>query len=167
MNYFRIDDRPLTLADIGQGKLEKRFKAAMQAVIANIKNDETPVKGKRDIIIKISLEPIDDDRDTMRVVYNVMPPKLIPMEPYKSSLIIEQSIVDSSTFEAYEAIKRNDKPSFMDGDKKVGTDSDADTNASTDSGSPADEDKNTPEDTDQTAKDHTATDEGDDGVDDI
>lgn len=102
-----IKDHPITLDTIANGALERQFNAALQDVIANVKDFDTDSK-KRDIIIKFSFTPGDTDREDIDFSFQVLL-SLRPRLPYEAALACSQSIMDDS-YVIYEAVKKRGVP---------------------------------------------------------
>jgi len=80
---FAIDEG-VTLGDMAMGEVNEKFPAALKEVAANILSFDYPGKAKREINIKIVLEP-SDDRTHAEVDVQVTT-KLAQKRPVKTKL---------------------------------------------------------------------------------
>jgi len=74
------EERSLSLETLGQGAAVERFNLALQDVLTNIQDVNTPAKTKRVVTLKATISPTED-RDIGNIVVEVVP-KLAPIKPF-------------------------------------------------------------------------------------
>ena len=82
------NSNPMSLANVGRGKVIERFDLAVADVLENIRDESTPTGKPRKVIIEATFLP-SSDRDGADISISVVP-KLPAAEPYVSQLIITQ-----------------------------------------------------------------------------
>lgn len=86
----------LKLEDIAGGALQEKANAAMQKVLDNMQDPNTPWKNKREIAIKISFRQ-NEDRDDTAVEVSV-DVKLAPVSPVVTRMAIGKDLATGETY---------------------------------------------------------------------
>lgn len=86
----------LKLEEIAGGALQEKANAAMQKVLANMQDPNTPYKNKRQITIKISFSQ-NEDRDDSTVEVSV-DTKLAPVSPVVTRMAIGRDLATGETY---------------------------------------------------------------------
>ena len=86
----------LKLEEIAGGALQEKANAAMQKVLANMQDPNTPWKNKRQITIKISFSQ-NEDRDDSTVEVSV-DTKLAPVSPVVTRMAIGRDLATGETY---------------------------------------------------------------------
>lgn len=86
----------LKLEDIAGGALQEKANTAMQKVLDNMQDPNTPWKNKREIAIKISFRQ-NEDRDDTAVEVSV-DVKLAPVSPVVTRMAIGKNLATGETY---------------------------------------------------------------------
>ncbi len=86
----------LRLEDIAGGALQEKANAAMQKVIDNMQDPNTPWKNKRQITIKLAFSQ-NEDRDDTAVEVSV-DTKLAPVSPVVTRMAIGRNLATGETY---------------------------------------------------------------------
>ena len=87
----------LNLKDIAGGALQEKANAAMQKVLDNMQDPNTPWKSKRQIVIKIAFAQ-NEDRDDVAVGISV-DAKLAPVTPIATRMAIGKDMASGESYE--------------------------------------------------------------------
>ena len=86
----------VNLKEFAGGAMQEKFDLAMEQVLANMLDPNTPWKNKREINIKISFEQ-NEDRDDTHVEVSVVP-KLAAVKSIGTRMAIEKNIKTGETY---------------------------------------------------------------------
>ena len=78
----------VNLETFAGGALQEKFDDAMEKVLVNMMDPNTPWKNKRKIVVEVSFEQ-NEDRDDSTVNVSVVP-KLAPVKPVSTRMAIWQ-----------------------------------------------------------------------------
>jgi len=86
----------VNLETFAGGALQEKFDDAMEKVLVNMTDPNTPWKNKRKIIVEVSFEQ-NEDRDDSSVNVSVVP-KLAPVKPVSTRMSIGKDLVTGEVF---------------------------------------------------------------------
>lgn len=111
----------IKLQELVGGALQEKFIRALENVIENLQNPNTPYKNKRNITIKLTFEQ-NEARDDVKVNIDVQE-KLAPQTPLHTSFAVGRDLEDGSLYveECGKQIKGQMNLSDIEG-KQVDTD---------------------------------------------
>lgn len=66
-------EEPLSLATLLDGAVVERFDQVLQEVISNINDPNTPATAKREIDLRVTFKPTDDDRFITKITVECVP----------------------------------------------------------------------------------------------
>lgn len=78
------------------GALQEKFDDAMEKVLVNMTDPNTPWKNKRKIVVEVSFEQ-NEDRDDSTVHVSVVP-KLAPVKPVSTRMAIGKDLATGEVF---------------------------------------------------------------------
>ena len=86
----------VNLETFAGGALQEKFDDAMEKVLVNMTDPNTPWKNKRKIIVEVSFEQ-NEDRDDSTVNVSVVP-KLAPVKPVSTRMTIGKDLETGQVF---------------------------------------------------------------------
>ena len=86
----------VNLEEFAGGALQEKFDDAMEKVLVNLMDPNTPWKNKRKISVEITFEQ-NEDRDDTSVNVSVVP-KLAPVKPITTRMVIGKDICTGEVF---------------------------------------------------------------------
>lgn len=86
----------VNLETFAGGALQEKFDDAMEKVLVNMTDPNTPWKNKRKIIVEVSFEQ-NEDRDDSTVNVSVVP-KLAPVKPVSTRMAIGKDLETGEVF---------------------------------------------------------------------
>lgn len=86
----------VNLETFAGGALQEKFDDAMERVLVNMTDPNTPWKNKRKIIVEVSFEQ-NEDRDDSSVNVSVVP-KLAPVKPVSTRMAIGKDLKTGEVF---------------------------------------------------------------------
>lgn len=86
----------VNLETFAGGALQEKFDDAMEKVLINMMDPNTPWKNKRKIVVEVSFEQ-DEDRDDTSVNVSVVP-KLAPVKPVSTRMAIGKDLETGQVF---------------------------------------------------------------------
>lgn len=86
----------VNLETFAGGALQEKFDDAMEKVLVNMTDPNTPWKNKRKIIVEVSFEQNEDRDDSSVNVFVV--PKLAPVKPVSTRMSIGKDLVTGEVF---------------------------------------------------------------------
>lgn len=86
----------VNLEEFAGGALQEKFDDAMEKVLVNLMDPNTPWKNKRKISVEITFEQ-NEDRDDTSVNVSVVP-KLAPVKPIATRMVIGKDIGTGEVF---------------------------------------------------------------------
>lgn len=86
----------VNLETFAGGALQEKFDDAMEKVLVNMTDPNTPWKNKRKIIVEVSFEQ-NEDRDDSTVNVSVVP-KLAPVKPVSTRMAIGKDLETGQVF---------------------------------------------------------------------
>lgn len=86
----------VNLETFAGGALQEKFNDAMEKVLANLTDVNTPWKNKRKIIVEVTFEQ-NEDRDDSTVNVSVVP-KLAPVKPVSTRMAIGKDLKTGELF---------------------------------------------------------------------
>ena len=86
----------VNLETFAGGALQEKFDDAMEKVLVNMTDPNTPWKNKRKIIVEVSFEQ-NEDRDDSSVNVSVVP-KLAPVKPVSTRMSIGKNLETGEVF---------------------------------------------------------------------
>jgi len=93
-----IEQPVVSLENLGRGAAVEQFDDALQKVLININDPNTPAKANRQVTLKVTIKP-SENRDIANVAIEVTP-KLAPAQPTTTAIAIGKTI--AGTVEARE-----------------------------------------------------------------
>ena len=86
----------VNLETFAGGALQEKFDDAMEKILVNMTDPNTPWKNKRKIIVEVSFEQ-NEDRDDSSVNVSVVP-KLAPVKPVSTRMSIGKDLATGEVF---------------------------------------------------------------------
>ena len=86
----------VNLETFAGGALQEKFDDAMEKVLVNMMDPNTPWKNKRKIVVEVSFEQ-NEDRDDSTVNVSVVP-KLAPVKPVSTRMAIGKDLETGQVF---------------------------------------------------------------------
>ena len=86
----------VNLETFAGGALQEKFDDAMEKVLVNMTDPNTPWKNKRKIVVEVSFEQ-NEDRDDSTVNVSVVP-KLAPVKPVSTRMAIGKDLATGDVF---------------------------------------------------------------------
>lgn len=86
----------VNLETFAGGALQEKFDDAMEKVLVNMTDPNTPWKNKRKIVVEVSFEQ-NEDRDDSTVNVSVVP-KLAPVKPVSTRMAIGKDLATGEVF---------------------------------------------------------------------
>lgn len=86
----------VNLETFAGGALQEKFDDAMEKVLVNMTDQNTPWKNKRKIVVEVSFEQ-NEDRDDSSVNVSVVP-KLAPVKPVSTRMAIGKDLETGQVF---------------------------------------------------------------------
>lgn len=102
----------IKLQELVGGALQEKFARALENVLENLQNPNTPYKNKRGITIKMTFEQ-NESRDDVKVGIDVQE-KLAPQTPLQTSFAVGRDLKDGSLFVAEYGKQINGQMSLSD-----------------------------------------------------
>ena len=104
------------LQELVGGALQEKFQRALENVLENLQNPNTPYKNKRGITIKMTFEQ-NESRDDVKVGIDVQE-KLAPQTPLETSFAVGRDLKDGGLYVEEYGKQIKGQMSFSDLEKK-------------------------------------------------